>query len=93
MLLHLLPSINLTINCSTLGLSKEFSRATHSHIARWLADVLAQPLAKLFEKKFTTALMPTNCRLATIYPIFRGRFQLPPVSLTYIVHSLKRILK
>ncbi len=52
-------------------------------MVRWLADFLAEPLSKLFANALSTAVVPTDWRLAIICPIHkkrgsRGRFQLPP---------------
>ncbi len=43
----------------------------HKQMVRWLADFLADPLSKLFANSLTTAVVPTDWRLAIICPIHK----------------------
>ncbi len=47
----------------------------HPQTARWLADFLAEPLSKLFANSLTTAVVPTDWRLAIICPILKKGIQ------------------
>ncbi len=47
----------------------------HPQMVRWLADVLAQPLFKLFANSLTTAVVPTDWRLANSCPIHKMAIQ------------------
>ncbi len=67
-------------------------------MVRWFADFLAKPLSKVFANSLTTAVVPTDWRLAIICPIQKGDPEdVPnyrPVSLTSIICKIfERILK
>ncbi len=47
----------------------------HAQMVRWLADFLAEPLSKLFTNSLTTAVVPTDWRLAIICPIHKKGIQ------------------
>ncbi len=71
----------------------------HPQMVRWLADFLAEPLSKLFANSQTTAVVPTDWRLAIICPIYKKGdpedvSDYRPVSLTSIIcKTFERILK
>ncbi len=47
----------------------------HPQMVRWLANFLAEPLSKLFANSLTTAVVPTDWRLAIICPIHKKGIQ------------------
>ncbi len=71
----------------------------HRQMVRWLADFLAEPLSKLFANSLTTAVVPTDWRLAIKCPIHKKGdpedvSNYRPVSRTSIICNIfERILK
>ncbi len=70
----------------------------HPRLVKWLATFLAEPLANLFSNNPATAVVPGDCKVAVICPIFKkgapeGVAYYHPVRLILIVSMVFEQIK